>query len=138
MFGFPLPKVFKFAVVGGMGFVIDTFSFSVFVYLFGLDVMLARLMAFFIAATSTWFGNRVFTFSSSANMKAESRFHQWRKFMLVACISAIPNMLVFKGVMTWLGEQGAMIYVALACGILVGMVSNYVMSEKWVFAQTDL
>jgi putative flippase GtrA len=55
--------------------------------------------------------------------------------MMSACISALPNFIVFKGVTLFLGTQGFMVYVALVLGILTGMVSNYLLSSKWVFRQ---
>ncbi|MDF5436592.1 GtrA family protein, partial [Vibrio parahaemolyticus] len=50
------------------------------------------------------------------------------------CISALPNFIVFKGVTLALGTQGVMVYLALILGILAGMVSNYLLSAKWVFS----
>ncbi|MDG2627658.1 GtrA family protein [Vibrio parahaemolyticus] len=112
----------RFALVGGVGFMVDTIIFSVLFHWLGLELMLARGIAFLFAATTTWLGNPSLTFS------------QWQKFMASACISALPNFIVFKGVTLSLGTQGVMVYLALILGILVGMVSNYLLSAKWVFS----
>ncbi|MCZ2803140.1 GtrA family protein, partial [Vibrio alginolyticus] len=53
--------------------------------------------------------------------------------MMSACISALPNFIVFKGVTLALGTQGLMVYLALSLGILAGMMSNYLFSARWVF-----
>ena len=94
--------------------------------------MIARSIAFLFAATTTWLGNRWLTFSQS---NKANPLRQWQKFMMSACISALPNFIVFKGVTLFLGTQGFMVYVALVLGILTGMVSNYLLSSKWVFRQ---
>ncbi len=55
----------RFALVGGVGFMVDTLIFSVLFHWFGLDLMLARGIAFLFAATTTWLGNRWLTFSQA-------------------------------------------------------------------------
>ena len=122
----------RFALVGGVGFMVDTLIFSVLFHWFGLELMLARGIAFLFAATTTWLGNRWLTFSQA---EKTNPFAQWQKFMASACISALPNFIVFKGVTLALGTQGLMVYLALNLGILAGMVSNYLLSAKWVFRQ---
>lgn len=124
-------RVVKFAIVGGIGFVVDVSIFSFFLYVVELEIFPTRVIAFVCAASATWLGNRMLTFS---DRKKVSRRTQWQKSLVAACCSAIPNLLVFKLCITYLGEQGIMAYVALVAGILVGMVSNYFLSSKWVFA----
>ena len=123
-------KLIKFALVGGAGFMVDTLIFSVLFHWFGLELMLARGIAFLFAATTTWLGNRWLTFSQA---EKTNPFAQWKKSMMSACISALPNFIVFKGVTLALGTQGLMVYLALSLGILAGMMSNYLFSARWVF-----
>ncbi|ENE8728015.1 GtrA family protein [Vibrio alginolyticus] len=123
-------KLIKFALVGGVGFMVDTLIFSVLFHWFGLELMLARGIAFLFAATTTWLGNRWLTFSQA---EKTNPFAQWKKSMMSACISALPNFIVFKGVTLALGTQGLMVYLALSLGILAGMMSNYLFSVRWVF-----
>lgn len=122
-------RLLKFALVGGIGFIADAAAFSLCFYLFEVSLITSRLIAFVIAATVTWFGNRTFTFASQDRALAK----QWLKFISVACVSAIPNFLAFKAVVLVLGETGVMPMLALAVGVLVGMVSNYLFSSLWVF-----
>ncbi|CAE6948470.1 hypothetical protein ACOMICROBIO_GDFFDHBD_03487 [Vibrio sp. B1REV9] len=123
-------RLFKFAFVGGVGFIVDTLMFTVLYQWFGMELMIARGIAFLFAATTTWYGNRKLTFSHAEKYNS---LVQWQKFMASACISALPNFIVFKGVTLILGTQDLMVYVALVMGILTGMVSNYLLSTKWVF-----
>lgn len=110
---------------------VDTLIFSLLFHWFGLELMLARGIAFLFAATTTWLGNRWLTFYQ---VEKTNPFAQWQKFMASAFISALPNFIVFKGVTLALGTQGVMVYLALILGILAGMVSNYLLSAKWVFS----
>ncbi|EKM31469.1 gtrA-like family protein [Vibrio harveyi] len=123
-----------FAMVGGVGFIVDTLIFMVLFQWAGVELMIARGLAFCVAATTTWLGNRCLTFSQSTKDRA---FNQWQKFMLSASISALPNFAVFKVTTLLLGTQGTTVYIALVMGILAGMVSNYLLSMHWVFQQSS-
>jgi len=122
-------RLLKFALVGGIGFIADAATFALCFYLLEVPLISSRLISFVVAATVTWFGNRTFTFASQDSALAK----QWLKFMGSACISAIPNFLSFKAVLLTLGESGVIPMVALVVGVLVGMVSNYLLSSFWVF-----
>jgi putative flippase GtrA len=121
---------FRFAFVGGVGFLVDSAVFGLAWYLLSVPVHVARLIAFVCAATSTWWGNRIFTF----DVRDEQFFRQWASFFSSACISAVPNFLVFSTVIYLFGKQGVIPFIALVCGTLTGMVSNYLLCKKWVFA----
>ncbi|AIW13707.1 GtrA family protein [Vibrio tubiashii] len=127
-------KFFRFAVIGCIGFIADALVFSVLFYLADTPIMVARAMAFVCAATVTWFGNRIFTFQNTE----QKVVRQWIKFMCGASFSALPNFLVFKLLSSVLGEAGLGPVIALVAGVLVGMVSNYLLSSRWAFAQVGI
>ncbi|HDM8126507.1 MULTISPECIES: GtrA family protein [Vibrio] len=129
-----MSRLLTFAMVGGVGFIVDTLIFMVLFQWAGGELMMARGLAFCVAATTTWLGNRCLTFSQSTKDRA---FNQWQKFMLSASISALPNFAVFKVTTLLLGTQGTTVYIALVMGILAGMVSNYLLSMHWVFQQSS-
>ncbi len=129
-----MSRLLTFAMVGGVGFIVDTLIFMVLFQWAGTELMIARGLAFCVAATTTWLGNRCLTFSQSTKDRA---FNQWQKFMLSASISALPNFAVFKVTTLLLGTQGTTVYIALVMGILAGMVSNYLLSMHWVFQQSS-
>ncbi|HDM8154412.1 TPA: GtrA family protein [Vibrio harveyi] len=129
-----MSRLLTFAMVGGVGFIVDTLIFMVLFQWVGVELMMARGLAFCVAATTTWLGNRCLTFSQSTKDRA---FNQWQKFMLSASISALPNFAVFKVTTLLLGTQGTTVYIALVMGILAGMVSNYLLSMHWVFQQSS-
>ncbi|HHP0512935.1 TPA: GtrA family protein [Vibrio harveyi] len=129
-----MSRLLTFAMVGGVGFIVDTLIFMVLFQWAGVELMMARGLAFCVAVTTTWLGNRCLTFSQSTKDRA---FNQWQKFMLSASISALPNFAVFKVTTLLLGTQGTTVYIALVMGILAGMVSNYLLSMHWVFQQSS-
>ncbi|EKO3851380.1 GtrA family protein [Vibrio harveyi] len=129
-----MSRLLTFAMVGGVGFIVDTLIFMVLFQWAGVELMMARGLAFCVAATTTWLGNRCLTFSQSTKDRA---FNQWQKFMLSASISALPNFAVFKVTTLLLGTQGTTVYIALVMGVLAGMVSNYLLSMHWVFQQSS-
>ncbi|PWI34199.1 polysaccharide biosynthesis protein GtrA [Vibrio albus] len=122
---------FRFAFVGGVGFLVDSAVFGLAWYLFSVPVHAARVISFVCAATATWWGNRIFTFDA----RERNIFRQWASFFSSACVSAIPNFLVFSVVIYLFGRQDIMPFVALVCGTLTGMVSNYLLCKKWVFVR---
>jgi putative flippase GtrA len=123
-------RVVKFAIVGGIGFIVDASIFALSFYLLDLPIYSSRVIAFVCAATSTWLGNRLLTFSDRSQ---DPKLKQWLRFMMSATLSAIPNFVVFALISAWLGSEGVSAMVALVCGVLVGMISNYTLSSKWVF-----
>ena len=133
----PHVKLGKFALVGAVGFMVDAAVFTLCFALGGMPLLFARGVAFFVAATATWLGNRYFTFKEvtviQKRRRGASPREQWLKFIASACASALPNFLAFKVVLLVLGTQGISPYIALVIGVLVGMVSNYTLSRRWVF-----
>ena len=133
----PHHQLVKFACVGAGGFVVDCGTFALFHFVGDLSVMRARMLAFLVAATSTWIGNRVLTFEYQGTGSRRDDFKQWQKFMTSAMISALPNLICFKALILILPEFYGSLFLSMAVGVLVGMVSNYLLSKAWVFKQTQ-
>lgn len=128
-------KIVRFAVVGVGGFVVDCTVFVLLHYIVGLPLMTARIGSFIAAATATWFGNRVVTFGFKGQGSLSEKLIQWQKFMFSASISAVPNLLCFKLMTELLPAFTGAVFIAMAVGILVGMVTNYLFSQYWVFTR---
>ncbi|GAD79128.1 GtrA family protein [Vibrio ezurae] len=118
----------RFAKVGALGFVVDLSVFSILLYWIGLPTMVSRVIAFVVAASCTWLGNRVYTFESRGN-----HFVQWKRFFISACLSMLPNLLVFKSILLSLGENHFTHALAFVCGVGAGFMGNYLLSSRWVF-----
>lgn len=119
-------KAAKFALVGGTGFVIDGALFYLLVKA-GLEIMSARLIAFWLTATFTWLGNKYLTFNCSLQ---NNLLTQWGKHMISAHCSGIVNLVTFY----FISLTGAF-ELAFTVGVLLGAVSNYWLSDKFVFGQ---
>lgn len=119
-----------FAITGSLGFGADAVSFSLLHYGLVLPLMVARVLSFVLSATATWYDNRRFTFKSD-DLR---RFRQWCQWMLGESFSALPNFVMFRSTIWLLGDGVLITYAALVLSILVGMVSNFLIGSKVVFA----
>nr|WP_086937331.1 GtrA family protein [Thaumasiovibrio occultus] len=129
----PLKRFFRFAMVGGMGFAVDVLCFSVLASV--LELQLARIAAFVAAVCTTYLGNRYFTFADRHKGEATAAHtEQALRFFAVALVTFIPNWVVFNLVL-WTPLAGdVQPYLALVAGIFAGMMVNFVLSSRWVFA----
>ncbi|MGR5062895.1 GtrA family protein [Photobacterium sp. DNB22_13_2] len=132
-------RFLRFAFVGGCGFLVDvaaTYMLSHFVV-----VEVARGCAFWIAASSNWWLNRLFTFEGA---QQKHPFKQWLQFLSASSIGFLPNWVCYWMLLNSSLEQttSALIsidiaiwwpYLAMIPGILLGMMVNFSLSERWVF-----
>tara|TARA_R110002167_G_scaffold91458_1_gene246046 strand:+ start:100986 stop:101363 length:378 start_codon:yes stop_codon:yes gene_type:complete len=116
----------RFCIIGGLGFVVDSLVFLILNNLTE-NIMLARLCAFCVAATVTWFGNRIYTYR---HKQFTTRIEQWCKHMLSACFSGSINLAVF-----WLTKDQTVLPLAFCLGIFAGLVSNYFLANRFVFVK---
>jgi len=143
-------KLLKFAGVGSIGFIVD--AAVMFALSFHILPMPARALAFWVAASSNWWLNRQFTFKHHDTTRP---LQQWRRFLTVSCIGFIPNWGCYGVLMqivdinllsAFLIESDAnpnlvslntmaWPFVAMVPGVLLGMLSNYLLAERWVFRE---
>lgn len=116
----------KFCFIGGIGFIVDSLFFIILSELTN-NIMLARLFSFWLAASATWFGNRIYTYS---HQQFTNFIVQWCKHLLTAHLSGGINLLVF-----WLTKDTISIPIAFCLGILAGLFSNYYFSSRFVFVK---
>jgi putative flippase GtrA len=117
----------KFCLIGGLGFVVDSLFFFILNEITD-KVMLARLLSFWLAASATWFGNRIYTFR---HQQCTSAFSQWCKHLLIAHLSGAINLLVF-----WLTKDTVSLPIAFCLGIFAGLFSNYFLANHFVFVSS--
>jgi len=126
-------KYIKFACVGGIGFIVDLSAmivFSTFMPLFG-----ARVFAFFFAVNSNWLLNRSITFKEQQLESNTGLFQEWSKFLCSSCFGSIPNLLCYWLLVSSLSLTGSAAIMAIIPGIIFGMLINYFLAERWVFAK---
>ncbi|MGF1759501.1 GtrA family protein [Photobacterium sagamiensis] len=151
-------KLIRFAFVGGIGFLVDVVTMAL-LSLF-IPLIPARALAFWVAASSNWWWNRRITFKNSDTNKP---IKQWTRFLCVSCLGFVPNwgcywwlmqlvdtatiqvsLEALFGASTGKAESyqaetiiriaaSAWPFIAMVPGILLGMLTNFMLAERWVF-----
>ena len=94
-----ISQLWRFAVCGGSGFVIDLSSLTLFVEVMHVDPRIAVIFSSTVGATFVFFANKFFTFKNRERKTGQQAF----KFMLVygvaiAANAAIANLLILFGI----------------------------------------
>lgn len=121
-------KLFKFAVVGGTGFVTDAAVLTALHNGLGLDPYSARVVAIIVATIVTWRLNRAFTFGASRHGQG----HEALRYGLVAAFASSVNWLVYAACIYFLG---LLPLVALVIGVAVAMFVSFTGYDKFVFGK---
>jgi putative flippase GtrA len=117
-------------MVGGAGFVVNAAALWVAQNLLHLPKDLAWFFAFAPAVTFTWWGNRTFTFHEHASRGARAMLREWAHFVVANGFGALVNYATYEVVIHFTSLST---YVALAAGVLVGLVFNFTLSKRIVF-----
>ncbi|WP_413282971.1 GtrA family protein [Vibrio sp. MA40-2] len=120
---------FSFLLVGGSAFLVDSLVFWLLFTLAEVGIYIARIVAFSVAVLITWYGNRTFTFKARQKTKAKQ---QIIRAFVGALISLIPNLAVFAALVPFF-PFGLLTYIPFCAGIIAGTVSNFILSDKFVF-----
>jgi putative flippase GtrA len=120
----------KFGVVGTIGFVVD----NAFVYTpqfrFGVGLILAGILSFFVAGTSNWFFNRMWTFRGAS----KGRIHyEWLRYLATNAGGFVLNRGVYIALIATSAPCRLHPVLALAAGSIAGLGVNFVMSRRMVF-----
>jgi putative flippase GtrA len=121
--------VLRFGVVGALGFVVDGGLLWVLVSN-GANPFFARCLSFPAAVITTWWLNRVWTFANAA--QASPR-HQLNLYFVLQVVGAITNFAIFLVILSFIEPTALNALVALAVGAVVGMIINFVGSQRYVF-----
>lgn len=123
-------KIIKFAIVGGLGTILNLAIFFLFVDILKLNEYIISSLAFVVAATQNYLLNHIWTFKEiTANDKVS--FWGWTKFMLSSLIGLAINLIVLK--ITILLFNPEIKVIAQGVGILSGMIVNFIFSKFFVF-----
>lgn len=124
---------FRFAVVGGAGYVVNAAALTIFTRTLHLDADPALAASIFVAMCFTWIGNRYLTFGARRAHGARGIAEEWLLFVGANLLGAVVNYGVALALVHygpgWLGN----LYVAQACGVLAGLVFNFTLSRLLVF-----
>ena len=114
----------RFSLVGLLGFAVDSLVFSISFWLAG-NALACRLLAFWVAMTATWLGNRHFTFGDGSHQPA---LRQWLRHSAGAHLAGSANITGF-----YLLDGPLPTALAFVLGIGIGLIFNYLIACRWVF-----
>lgn len=122
-------KFLRFGTVGASGFVIDTavvYGLRGAIGLYG-----AGAAAYVVAATYTWWANRMWTFRGSHRLAMRE---QWMLFLATNSVGFVINRGIFAALVTFVPFCADYPVVAIAAGVAAGMFLNFAAALKLVFA----
>ncbi len=123
----------RFAVVGGAGFFVNEAALTLAHNYLHAGPNAAWLIAFVPAVTFTWLGNRYLTFADKASDGHLGMLTEWARFVVANGIGAVANFVVYNLLVRFTPFPLNNLNVALAIGILVGLVFNFTLSKRLVF-----
>lgn len=120
----------SFAVIGGLGFIVDGGILTFLNSVYGVDLLPARLVSFSAAVTTTWLLNRYQTFSD----RKEARLvHEWGRYAAVNSIGSLMNMGIFFWLLSHYPILADVPLVPLGIAASVALVFNFFASKYVVF-----
>jgi putative flippase GtrA len=123
-------QIVKFALVGALGFLVDSGILYVGLYFFDLGYYLGRLVSYLSAATVAWYFHRVFTFRMH---NGKNKKKQLFSFIVLNSIGGAANYLIYAFLIAGYVVFRRDPVLAVGVGALVGMFINYYVSKKIVF-----
>lgn len=123
---------FSFLLVGGFAFVVDASAYLLLTNVLFLLPLSARVVAFMIAVLVTCTGNRFLTFSKRKHI---TFYKQYGLALFAGLVSLLPNLTVFLALLFVFPNNIAFELLAFICGTIAGIISNYMLSDRLVFAE---
>ena len=120
--------------VGGAAALVEWAAFYLFDTVFGIQYLMATVLAFILSTTANWFLGRVFTFKDSA-----FKDRKLREIVLVFLVSAIGllfNLALMYLFVTVLGMNTNILKTAakiLATGIV--FIWNFLARKLWIYKE---
>jgi putative flippase GtrA len=123
-------RVLRFGLVGVVGAAVHIGAFWLLQRLAGLTNSPAWILAFLVAATSTWAMNRTFTFQDRANAGQAS---EWLRYLAIAGAGAVAHFLVFHLVIRFVPLFAQHPAMAIVPGSLASFAVTYAGASLLVF-----
>jgi putative flippase GtrA len=124
-----ISELFRFGVVGTLGFIVDTATLYVALGL-GAGLYLGRILSYLTAATTTWAVNRAWTFRHAD--KAD-KGRQWAMFLLVNLSGFAVNYGTYSILVSNWALAAAYPVLGVAAGSIAGLGGNFLLSRRFVF-----
>ena len=126
-------RFLRFAAVGAAGFFVNEAALLLAHGLLGAGPRAGWFIAFVPAVTFTWWGNRKLTFADKASGGPTGMLAEWARFVATNSLGAAANFVVYVALIGYAPWPLNIPYIALAAGILAGLVFNFTLSKKLVF-----
>ncbi len=127
-----LAQFLKFAVVGGLGFLVDTAV--VYALRYPLGLYGAGLVGFLVAATANWLMNRLWTFRDrSSSQGSLAMLREWARYLMANTGGFVLNRGTYAILVTFVAVCAEQPVLAIAAGSIAGMGVNFVLSRTLVF-----
>ncbi len=123
-------RVLSFGLVGAAGAAVHIGAFWLLQRLAGIGNSTAWILAFFVAATSTWAMNRAFTFQDRANAEQTS---EWLRYLAIAGAGAVAHFAAFHLAIWFVPLLTQHPALAIIPGSLASFVVTYAGASLLVF-----
>lgn len=127
-------QFFRFALVGGLGFLVDSAILYLAAYKLGFNLYTGRVLSYVGAASATWCLNRLFTF---AGARGRDRKRQWLRFLFVNLAGGLVNYGVYAAMVATVRAAHEEPVLAVAIGSLSGLAVNFYLSKRYVFGKSS-
>lgn len=121
----------RFLGAGAVGFVIDAGVFAFCIEVLRLGPFAARIIAFIIAAVATWLINRKLAFADRAAVSRKAS--EFGCYALASLSAGSVNLAAYIVLLNIFGTAHLLPYLALAGGVGVGLLINFVLYNSIVF-----
>jgi putative flippase GtrA len=119
----------RFAVVGSIGFVVDSSTLLLLVKGLGVPPLPARVLSFLLAASVTFVLNHRFTFRYPEPL----RMRRWAYYVVTTSLGACVNIGIYQLWISAHGRSALQLALGTAIGSLVAMTLNFFISSTWIF-----
>jgi putative flippase GtrA len=130
-----IKQMVKFAVTGGLGTITNLLLFFLLVDVANLSAIPVSIGCFFVSGTQNYYLHHIWSFSQDTYGTA----HSIKKWLLFLC-SSLLGLSVNIALMRMMLQTIVLPYkvIAQACGILAGMMINFMMAKFVVFRSKNV
>lgn len=127
----PIARRFvRFTVTGVVAAGVDMAVLTLFVRWIEFDLYSARVASYLAAATTAWWMNRRTSF---ADRSSSNRALEWLRYLAANLLGGTINYAVYAALVSASALFAQHPFLAVAAGSLSGLLSNFAMSQRYVF-----